>query len=231
MQYFFILQIFYKLAINMVKISILSLYIRLFAPLWTRLICFGCLIVCAIAMVSFTIATIFQNIPIAAAFTPWNRPETFHSVDIGAFWKANAFWNIGSDVVLLLIPTVMIKHLNLSVPRKFALAVMLSFGTIVLAAAVLRFTTLGEAANGSQDYLESSYVSTMWTEIEAALAVSCACLPMLKWLFACIFNCLNIQDTAACGIGGGATYVDTGSLEASEEGRELNVLEPVGRAL
>lgn len=215
----------------MVKISILSLYIRLFTPLWTRLVCLGCLIVCFIAMVSFTVGTIFQTIPISAAFTPWNRPANARSINIGTFWKANAFWNIGSDVVLLLIPTVMIKYLNLSMHRKISLAIMLSFGIIVLAAAILRFTTLGKASDGTQDFLSSSYVSTMWTEIEASLAVSCACLPMLKSLFTCIFNCFSGRETAFGGVDMGSTYVNTGSMDEGEEAVGLDWLDPVGRAL
>jgi hypothetical protein len=210
----------------MVKISILALFIRLFTVVWIKMACMIGVCICFVAMTAFTIATIFQRIPIWVNFNIWEpRPDNYQSIDVGMFWKANAFWNIGSDVILFLIPTLMIKYLNFSTAHKMGLAVMLSFGLTVFACAILRFTTLGEAANGGQDVLIGSYISTMWTEIEAALAVSCACLPMLKPLFTAIFNCFNAWKTDTSGLTSASTYVDEERGEMVEP-RDL----PSGRA-
>jgi hypothetical protein len=212
----------------MVKISILALFIRLFTVVWIKMACMVGVCVCFVAMTALTIATIFQRIPIWANFNIWEpRPDNFQSINVGMFWKANAFWNIGSDVVLFLIPILMIKYLNFSTAHKMGLAVMLSFGLTVFACAILRFTTLGEAASGGQDILVSSYISTMWTEIEAALAVSCACLPMLKPLFTTIFNCFNGRKAASADLTSASTCVNSDSVD--EECGEM--VEPRAQAL
>lgn len=184
----------------MVKVSILSLYLRVFTPYWARLTSVILLITTLLAMLAFLFVTMFQCVPVKCTFKPWEVPEGSTRINVGAFWKANALWNISSDVLILILPVFMVRGMHhLSVGQRINLSLMFLLGIIVMVAAILRYTTLGSAAAGNQDILNASYRSTVWTEVESTLAVACACLPMLRQFFAWLSTPLNAQAAATGG--------------------------------
>ena len=197
---FYLFQIVYKLTINLVKISVLSLYIRLFTPLWIRLTSFLFICVTAVAMTAFFFGTIFQCVPVACTIRPWDPPTPFHRINIAAFWKANAIWNIVSDIIIMMLPLTMVRDIyGLTLARRINLAGMFCLGVVVVVAAILRFTTLGTAAKGQQDILTGSYISTLWTQIESSLAVVCPCLPMLRQLLSECCPCMGERSVSTRG--------------------------------
>ena len=200
-QFFYILQILYKATINCVKISILALYIRVFTPTWIRWVSMVLFIAAHLATLALVFVTMFQCVPVKCTYTPWDKPANSVSIDVAAFWKANALWNIGSDVLIIALPVSLIRGIrNLTVGQRINMLLMFGLGLVVLVAAILRFTTLGTAYNGHDDILTSSYVSTIWTQVESALAVSCACLPMLRPFLAwCLTPPGNVQSAATGG--------------------------------
>ncbi len=184
----------------MVKVSILSLYLRVFTAFWARLTAAVLLITTLFAMLAFFFVTMFQCVPVKCNFKPWDVPEGSVRINVGAFWRANAVWNISSDIIILVLPIFMVRGMHsLSVGQRINLSLMFLLGLIVMVAAILRYTTLGSAAAGHQDILNASYVSTVWTEVEASLAVACACLPMLRQFFGWLFKPMNVQSAATGG--------------------------------
>ena len=184
----------------MVKVSILSLYLRVFTPFWARLASVILLITTLLAMLAFLFVTMFQCVPVKCTFKPWEVPEGSTRINVGAFWKANAWWNISSDVLILILPVFMVRGMHhLSVGQRINLSLMFLLGIIVMVAAILRYTTLGSAAAGHQDILNASYPSTVWTEVESILAVACACLPMLRQFFGWLLTPPNVQAAATGG--------------------------------
>jgi hypothetical protein len=217
-QFFYLYQIFYKLTINFVKMSVLSLYIRLFTPLWIRIVCLVGLVLTILAMITFTIVTVFQCVPLQCVFNPFFRdehPETvITEINRLLFWKSNAIWNIASDVIILLLPLFLVHKLKiLSVGRRTTMTVMFSFGIVVIVTATFRFTTLDPKKN---DLTSGTYTSTLWTQIESALAVSCACLPMVRQLLETCFPALKERPIDR------DTWVILGGNHG--QGRELDVL-------
>ncbi|KAK5560818.1 hypothetical protein LTR46_001126 [Exophiala xenobiotica] len=147
---FFILQIFYKLTINCTKLSILFLYRRIFTD---------------------------HLWPINGAWDRWD--DGVRCVNIYALWYSNAIYNIVTDFILVLMVPPVIFSLKLPTRQKLALTCIFGLGVIVCAASISRLTTLYSSANGT-DATAGSFVSTIWTSIEAGLGVICANLPMLR---------------------------------------------------
>ncbi|KIW12859.1 hypothetical protein PV08_08046 [Exophiala spinifera] len=178
MKSFFLLQIFYKLTINCTKISILFLYRRIFTDrVWFVRLCWALILVVVCACVSFTAATLLQCDPISGAWERWKGNVT--CVDLYALWYSNAIYNILTDVTIVLMVPPVVLRLRLPARQKFALICVFGLGVIVCVASISRLTTLYSSASGS-DATAGSFVSTIWTTIEAGLGIICANLPMLR---------------------------------------------------
>lgn len=189
---FYLDQIFYKFTINLTKLSILTLYLRIFTAPWFVRTCWCCFaIVCAYAIASI-LATVFQCTPINYYWdhhpppAPTNAKPGVqssgsqpHCIDTTAFWLANAIYNITTDLIILTTLPFMIWSLRLPRPQKIGLTVVFGLGIFVFATSVLRSTTL-KSGSKAKDSMVGTVVSTMWTMIEASTAVICACLPMCR---------------------------------------------------
>ena len=156
----------------------LFLYLRIFTDrAWFGRICRGLIALVLCACVSFTIATILQCDPIAGA---WNRWTTHaYCVNIYALWYSNAIYNILTDLIIVFMVPPVIFKLKLPMRQKLALTVVFGLGIVVCAASISRLTTLYSSAYGN-DPTAGSFVSTIWTSIEAGLGIICANLPMLR---------------------------------------------------
>ncbi len=129
------------------------------------------------ACLSFTIATLLQCSPINGAWDRWDDGVT--CVNIYALWYCNAIYNILTDFIIVLMVPPVIFSLKLPTRQKLALTCIFGLGVIVCAASISRLTTLYSSAYGT-DATAGSFVSTIWTSIEAGLGVICANLPMLR---------------------------------------------------
>lgn len=129
------------------------------------------------ACLSFTIATLLQCSPINGAWDRWDDGVT--CVNIYALWYSNAIYNILTDFIIVLMVPSVIFGLKLPTRQKLALTCIFGLGVIVCAASISRLTTLYYSAYGT-DATAGSFISTIWTSIEAGLGVICANLPMLR---------------------------------------------------
>ena len=173
---FYLDQIFYKLTINLTKLSILFLYLRIFSQRWFRLTCYTCILVVASYATASIIATIFQCTPIPQVF---DHELPGHCINITAFWYANAIYNIITDIVILASVPGVVWTLSLSTRQRIGLTLVFGLGIFVFATSILRFTTL-DAGSKAHDTTFGTLKSTIWTTIEASTAVVCACLPMIR---------------------------------------------------
>ncbi|KAL8865017.1 MAG: hypothetical protein Q9198_009513 [Flavoplaca austrocitrina] len=150
---FYISQIFYKLAINSTKISVIFLYRRIFTNIisFRRLTSVFMLFILLSAFASI-LATIFQCTPIRRAF---DHQRERSCIDLKAFWYTNAISNIATDLVILALPQRLIYQLQM--PRRLKVGLYSIFG--------LGLITVS---------------STLWSTIEVHTGIICACLPTLK---------------------------------------------------
>ena len=173
---FYLDQVFYKFTINLTKLSILCLYLRIFSQTWFRRTCWACMGLILSYATASVIATIFQCTPITRM---WNRSLPGTCINLTAFWYANAIYNLVTDFIILAsVPPVVMK-LKLPLRQRIGLTGVFGLGVFVFATSILRMTTL-EVSSKAPDTTYGTLKSTMWTTIEASTAIVCACLPMVR---------------------------------------------------
>ncbi|KAJ9617141.1 hypothetical protein H2200_000862 [Cladophialophora chaetospira] len=180
LELYFYAQIFYKITFSLTKISILLLYLRVFG-VW-KTFRYLCWIMIGV-VVSFSIATvitsIFQCSPVAFAFDKTANHGKGECIDLTKFWYANAGFNIGSDAIIIVMPILPVKSLNLPTRSKIALCGLFTLGIFVCITSILRFTTLN-IATAHTDVMWQSIPSSMWTVIEYNLGIIAASIPALR---------------------------------------------------
>jgi len=175
-QYFYMAQVTYKAAINIVKCCILLLYLRLFHVVrWFRLSYWALLAVVGMYCTASIAFTIVQCRPLIRAFDK-ETPGT--CTDTAKFWFANAGFSIATDIVILLLPMPLVWKLEVPKAQKVALAAVFAVGIFAVITSCLRVTTLDLFARSPDNTYNIANV--MWTIVEPNVAVVYSCLPILR---------------------------------------------------
>ena len=119
----------YKIVIGFNKISILSLYLRIFTRKSFRSLCYVNLAIVVCFTLGATVATILQCIPIAAS---WDKSIHARCTDSIAFWLAWCVINIVTDVAILALPVREVLHLQLPRREKLGLLAVFSLGALLV---------------------------------------------------------------------------------------------------
>ncbi|KAF2176841.1 hypothetical protein K469DRAFT_605642 [Zopfia rhizophila CBS 207.26] len=217
LKYYYLSQILYKTNITLNKLAFLFLYLRLFAiPLFRRI----CLVMIYIIMASgiaFVILTIFQCTPIEKA---WLKGAVEgHCVSLPWFrWTWTAF-NLFTDLLIFMIPMPVISRLQMSLSKKIGLAIVFVIGFFICLTTALRMKTIVRATHAKEQTWESC-PANLWSFIEVAVGVICACLISLrKILSVCWPDRLRKtknSDYNGYGSGGNGSPKRTGPLPGSQ---------------
>ncbi|KAF7553954.1 hypothetical protein G7046_g6952 [Stylonectria norvegica] len=183
LRFFYLTQISYKISINLTKISILLLYLRIFSKVrWFKWLCWFLIASVLCYAIASVTATIFQCSPVQRAF---NNTIDGTCINNATFWFANAGFSITTDIIILFMPMALVYQLQIPQIQKVALLVVFALGGFVVITSCLRVTTIDIAAKSNDATYDIS--STMWTVIEMNVAIVCACLPMIRPLIVKIF--------------------------------------------
>lgn len=112
---------------NMTKISILMLYLRIFIQRWFRITCYMLLVIITSYMVAAFFASVFQCTPVARA---WDKMIPGSCINITTNWYANAGFSIATDIIILALPMYPIYKSKTPLKRKIALMVVFAFGAL-----------------------------------------------------------------------------------------------------
>ncbi|KAK1753389.1 putative PTH11-type G-protein coupled receptor protein [Echria macrotheca] len=175
----YVADIFYKLSLNMTKISILLLYVRRFVAPWFTASCRVMLGLMAAFLVATTITTIVQCTPVNAL---WDPTVAGTCIDGKAFWYFNGGFTILTDVILLALPFQPIHASGLPAGQKIALILVFAFGMFTTVTSILRMQSFDTGAD-----FTFHTDTAIWSVIEANLAIICGCVPVFRPLLAPIF--------------------------------------------
>lgn len=129
MQGFWAIQILYKFTINMTKVSILCLYLRIFPNKMFRKAAWIVMFLVVGYAASSILATIFQCTPLSKTF----RPQTpGKCLNLTAFWYTNAVANILGDCAILALPMPVLYALHLPQRQKFGLMMVFALGFLYI---------------------------------------------------------------------------------------------------
>jgi hypothetical protein len=115
----------YGLGLTFTKISILLLYLRLFATSRTR---YGCYILLGVVIIYGTwlfFSSIFPCVPIRRF---WDKSIPGHCLAFTPIWFTNASLNIATDLAIFVLPQRTIYALSLPKGQKISLCLVFALG-------------------------------------------------------------------------------------------------------
>ncbi|KAH6717915.1 hypothetical protein BKA61DRAFT_716476 [Leptodontidium sp. MPI-SDFR-AT-0119] len=162
----------YVVDVTVIKISILSMYYRLFP---VRSLKIGAWVLGAVTSL-WTILLLFiigfQCIPFEKFWRPWvvGRCIDFRQLILGM-----AIPNILSDVAILALPLPQIWGLQISCRQKAFLSGVFLLGSLVVATSIYRFIEVSRM--DMRDFPYTAAPGCIWSLIELSCGVISACLP------------------------------------------------------
>ncbi|KAI8941723.1 hypothetical protein NX059_002929 [Plenodomus lindquistii] len=178
LRYFFVAQATYVIVLGMIKVSLVLFYLEIFR---TRQFKITAIIVATYIVVNSLIIfllTIFSCKPVESF---WNRDIKGKCMDVRALAFANSASAIIQDVILLVLPLVFIRNLQMKRHRKIAVGLMFAIGTFGCIATIIRLQTLLKfkiSIDPTWDYVNP----TIWTELELVAGFVCVSLPSVRIL-------------------------------------------------
>ncbi|KAK4243003.1 hypothetical protein C7999DRAFT_36675 [Corynascus novoguineensis] len=195
----FIAELFYAFGLFFAKVSILSLYWRMFHVTNIRIpiqILFGC----AIVWITFRF---FMGI--------------FHCVPVNAFWDSNAggycaiedkkfffgttLVHAAIDIAILVLPMWQIGQLHLPKLQKAGIMIMFTFGFFICAAAIRLIVAARVFNDKSPDLMWNICEIVIWATVEVNLSNVSASLPTIRPACKYIFTCTHPQTRTGASSG------------------------------
>ncbi|KAI1424967.1 hypothetical protein F5Y12DRAFT_714832 [Xylaria sp. FL1777] len=207
----------YSTQILLIKLSILSLYRRVFP---TRVVMIGSGILLGVTAswwLAVILVTIFQCHPVSKAIDPAIEG---HCISQTEFFLGNAIPNIVTDVLILSLPLHDIIKLHLPRSQRVSIAgIFLLGGGVIVASSIRLYYCIQLARDGnSADVTRESIASSrsdeglelmimqlevalvnpvLWTVLEPNLALICACLPTLRPLLVTITDSALVRSMSS----------------------------------
>ncbi|KAF2703235.1 hypothetical protein K504DRAFT_508151 [Pleomassaria siparia CBS 279.74] len=221
--WYYLSQIAYKSTITFNKLAFLFLYLRIFSINWFRKMSLTMIYIVIASGIAFVTLSTFQCTPVKKAWLksavaghcvslPWHR------------WTWTAF-NLSTDLVIFTMPMPVIYRLQMSLGKRIGLAFIFLIGFFICLTTGLRIKTVVRAAQAKEQTWESC-PANLWSFIEAAVGVICACLVSLrKMLTACFPDGIRKSKNSDCKPGSGSSSKRSGPAPGSQKLDDLNVTE------
>ncbi|KAH8667994.1 hypothetical protein BGZ60DRAFT_408393 [Tricladium varicosporioides] len=212
---FYITQIFYICVQVLTKVSLLVCFLRIFPQRWFQMTTKVSIIAILIHGVIFIFVIAFQCVPVQSI---WNPTIPAKCLNQSAIIFSGSAFSIFEDFLILIIPIPCIKDLKLKVGKRIIVGVMFSIGSFACITSMIRLKHLigfGDFTDSSWDNMDTS----IWSSIEIATAVICACLPALRPILMLILPKIFGKST-----GGGTPDMKSPAGSASlDPGKARNV--------
>lgn len=125
-QTFIAMEIVWNAASTFIRISMLLLYIRIFAISWFRILCWAILVVNILAMISTILATCLICRPIMYSFD--KTIPNGHCGDVFSFENYTALLSFILNLIIVLLPMPMLWGLPLQKNKKIGLSIVFGMG-------------------------------------------------------------------------------------------------------
>lgn len=176
---FIAVQMLYFVDVVATKAAFLFLYYRIFGvKVWFRR---------TLYFLAFLIIGYFIACPIiaVAGCTPvsyyWDKNQSGSCIDEVKFYRANGIANVILDFIIFCLPVPLTLRLNTTLRQRLIISSIFILGFFVCIISIIRIVAF-EGSNPN-DMTWSTVETSMWSSIEQALSIICACLPTLRPLF------------------------------------------------
>jgi hypothetical protein len=175
---------------TLVKLSIITFYMRIFPSVEVQRVLWGTFIGTSVWGGIYVIVAVFQCWPIHYFWNKWDGMHQGTCANINAITWSHAAMSIALDVWILLIPMWQLRKLHLHWKKKIPVAFMFIVGTFVTVVSILRLQSLltfAASANSTWEFFDVS----LWSSIEICVGIMCACLPTIRMLLVKLFPVLT----------------------------------------
>ncbi|KAH7018389.1 uncharacterized protein B0I36DRAFT_368412 [Microdochium trichocladiopsis] len=184
----FATQLLSVLSLVFTKLSIIWFYRRIFRgdifdlvtkALIAIVICWG---------IAFFFASLFECYPIQQIWLSlYGTPEhDLYCYQYLPMFYATSITNMLIDVLILVTPVPKIWTLRMPMQQKIAVSGIFMLGGFIIGISIARIYFFYQAGAGFDHAYDITYniaPTLYWTQLEAAIAVLCACLPTMRVLF------------------------------------------------
>ncbi|OJJ45261.1 hypothetical protein ASPZODRAFT_17481 [Penicilliopsis zonata CBS 506.65] len=185
--------ILYTCCIACIKLSILTLYRRLF-PTKSMLVAVN--IVGAIVVLWCFGACLISTVTCIPLHKLWEPTVPGGCIDLPKFYYGLQGPNIITDAVILIMPMKIVWDLPISRVQKSLLSGIFVVGFLTLIFDIIRLIALIQLANSGDDATYNEVPSSVWTCIEPAVGITAACLSNMRPLFTIVYRRLGGDRTA-----------------------------------
>ncbi|KAI0849949.1 hypothetical protein F5Y00DRAFT_46701 [Daldinia vernicosa] len=177
------------LSSSLVKISIVTSYLRIWSGKRFKLLCHVSICVISIFGTTLFLGGIFACVPVSLSWAPPLGPDPrHHCMDLPLFMFATSVLNTAIDLAVLAIPIPLFRKLRIAPKQRAALTAVFTVGVVVCIASVMRLVTLRQlSSRAEEDPSVSGLPLGIWSGVELDLGVICACLPTLRPMLARAF--------------------------------------------
>ena len=168
----------YTFVIGLIKVPVILFYLEIFRVRSFRISAYLLLAYIIVSTITLVFLTIFSCTPVQAF---WNRDIGGKCLDIQSIAYATSASAIVQDIILLILPLVFIRNLQMKRSRKIAVGLMFAVGTFGCIATIIRLHALLNfkvTLDPTWDYV----IVTIWTELELAATAVCISLPSIRVL-------------------------------------------------
>ncbi|KAL4913987.1 hypothetical protein BDW62DRAFT_205035 [Aspergillus aurantiobrunneus] len=232
----------YPPCMALTKLSMLSLYLRLFPGEKTRLATKLLIAFTVTWGTAFTLATIWPCLPRSYTWLKWDGEHQGHCMDQATMLMVHAITNIILDAVIMGVPLPTLLKLNLTPFKKAGVCLMFVTGFAATIFSILRISTTVDflkSRNPTSEHLHppvqdpaltasfptaGDYIaSSIWSGLEINLAIICACLPGIRAFFQLVYPRLRKHIPYLTGSTNPSRARASASIMDSDKSVELTV--------
>ena len=209
----------YKISLQLTKISLLQLYMRIFGHItWFKRTAIALITLLILYTLTSCTTSLVQCRPISDAWAvriPGAPRNIKQCINIKSFFIFNGSFAVFTDLIVLLLPLPLIYTLNPARHQKLALLPLLALGTFIVVISSQRLYFLVEPSKPGGNDLSYDLIGTLWTIIEYNLGIVCACLPIVR---------VYVLRSVGCVEAGNVRVIDT-SLSGRSSSRGVRNIE------
>ncbi|KAL4948618.1 hypothetical protein BDW69DRAFT_189096 [Aspergillus filifer] len=167
----------YNLTLNLTKISMVILFMRLFTTRTYRIF----LIILLVFVVSSGLYMVLGTLLICVPVQAYWYQQYEHCVSRPLVWCLTAALQIVSDLIIVATPMPQLISLRVPLRQKICLMAIFALGLFVCATSIARLQSIIMLIK-SEDKSSHNGLAATWSFVEANVAIVCASLPTFRQL-------------------------------------------------
>ncbi|KAI0166984.1 hypothetical protein GGR52DRAFT_584825 [Hypoxylon sp. FL1284] len=187
------------LSSSLIKMSIVSSYLRIWSSRRFKLFCRVLLLLIGIFGLTLFFGGVLACVPVSLSWEPpqaRDAADAGRCIDLPRFMFVTSTLNTAVDLLILAVPVPLVRRLQIPARQRLALLAVFTVGAVVCVASVMRLATLFRL-RATTDPSVGGIALGLWSGVELTLALICACLPTLRPVLARLFPRLLRSTTAA----------------------------------